>query len=874
MLNDKLFFFEQTDFSLRFARCVISETSLHIEELKEVSISDATALTALAPAGTQVVCALRPKPRQLHLASVDEAKKYAGLAGLQQFAQLPFTKGEPAWFSGVQASDGAIPANAPWLMSMSSAAAHQQACAAIEALKLKPARCLDATLATIGALTSTVTSPTLLLEIGELGSLALLIGHDGVVAARGITLNLDQIADAVQTELALKFRGSAAKLFFNPDCDFTDSGPKIAARLAAALKADLAPLFVGHTAPATLCCAGLPAMQHWLALQLATVLGLSPHIPDVKAWSAAVGVTFGTPELGSNVSPAWFNFLHFINSQTLESPVAVAWQAEWLSLKAPIAAKPATTPAVAAGSQRPTKTTTTPPIPVPVPTPAVAAKPAQTPAKPAPAPTALKPTPVAAAQVKPTAAPAAPVKPTPAPVAKPAAAATPTPAKAPVSSVQYSAKPSTSTAPTSSGKSSGNKSKMPIFIGIGALVLALAGGGFFYVQSQNEDKARIALDKQKAEQRAKEEADRAHLAEQKAQQEAASRKKLETESAQKLALAEAARVQAEGEARAQTASRLANARGTLFITTQPAGATVTVADLPPRSSPATFAYLKIGKYPITITLAHHEEVKLELEVTENNTTTSDTIQLASLVGSVAITSEPAGSAFEIRPANSFTVTSDARRTGQTPANLDDLDPGDYTVTFTRPGWAPHSETVSVARNATAKVAWAFPSGTVKITSSPTGATVTQDGVKLGLTPLTLRQPPGAVKYELKLAFHDPVTLPGVIEEGKTAELSAQLPLTDIVFGPTELDQMPSPINPKTPDLPSSLTLVEGKVVIQMTIGRDGTPTDLKIVRASNPEIGKIYLAALAKWKFKPGIKDGKPVRSAVVVPFLINPSKD
>ena len=170
MLPDKLFFFEQTDFSLRFARCVITETSLHIEELKEVSVSDATALAALAPPGTQVVCALRPKPRQLHLANAEEAKKYAGLAGLQQFAQLPaFAKGETAWFSGVQATDGAPPANTPWLISMSSEVAHQQAYAALEALKLKPARCLDATIATIGALTSTVSGPTLLLEIGELG---------------------------------------------------------------------------------------------------------------------------------------------------------------------------------------------------------------------------------------------------------------------------------------------------------------------------------------------------------------------------------------------------------------------------------------------------------------------------------------------------------------------------------------------------------------------------------------------------------------------------------------------------------------------------------------------------------------------------------
>src|ERR1700712_1621932 len=139
MLNDHLFFFEQTDFSLRFARCVISETSLHIEDLKEVSVTDLTTVPELAPAGTQVVCALRPKPRTLHLATPDEAKRYSGLAGLQQFSQLPaFAKAEPAWFAGAQAADGAVPTSAPWLMSLSSAVAYQQARTVLETIKLKP----------------------------------------------------------------------------------------------------------------------------------------------------------------------------------------------------------------------------------------------------------------------------------------------------------------------------------------------------------------------------------------------------------------------------------------------------------------------------------------------------------------------------------------------------------------------------------------------------------------------------------------------------------------------------------------------------------------------------------------------------------------
>jgi TonB family protein len=417
------------------------------------------------------------------------------------------------------------------------------------------------------------------------------------------------------------------------------------------------------------------------------------------------------------------------------------------------------------------------------------------------------------------------------------------------------------------------KSKMPLYAGI-VLVLVLIGAGFFYIQSQNAEAARVAQDKQKAEQRAKAEEERAHLAEQKARQEAETRKKFELETSKKLAAAEAARQQAENEARSQTATRLANARGTLIVTTKPAGATVTVGDLPPRTSPATFSYIKIGKYPVTISMAHHEDVKLEFDVTENNTTESGVIPLASLVGSVAITSEPSGSAFEFRPANTFTVTGDARKTGQTPATLDDIDPGEYSVTFSRPGWAPHTETVTIGRDSTAKVAWTFPSGTVKISSSPTGATVNQGGVKLGVTPLTVRQPLGAAQYELTLASRDPVTLSGMVEDGKTLELTAQLPLADIIYGSAELDKNPEPINPKQPDLPTSLTLVEGRVVVRMTVGRDGVPTDIKLVRASNPELGKIYLAAVAKWKFKPGMKDGKPVRAAVVIPFLVSASKD
>lgn len=832
MLNESLYFFEQTDFSLRFARCTISETSLHIEELKEIGTTEVDSISQLAPAGAQIVCAIRPKSRQFHLSSAKIAHDYPGLAGMQKFAQLPaFVQGKPAWFAGAQASDGSPPAGNPWLIALCTAEAYQQSRKHLEAIKLKPARCLDATFATVGALTSTVASPTLLLEIGELKSQALLVGTDGVLASGGLSLNLDQIVEAVQSELGLKNRGSAAKLFFNPDCDFSKSAPNIAARLATALKADLAPLLAGQPAPTSLYCTGLPDAQGWLAIQISAALGLVPYAPDINTWSANAGVTFGGAEMTAGFTPSWFSFLHFINSQTLESSVAVAWQAELLPVVGTVTtSKPATNPPQPAAGISSA---------APSPKAAVAEK-----SKPAPAPT---PAP-------------APAKASSIPAAK--AVQSPVPA---ASSVRYP--------PTQADQASDAKSKKPLFIGIAVLLLALFGGGFYYLQSQKAEAARITLEKQQAEQKIKAEEERARLAEAKAQQETETRRKFEFDTNQKLAQAEQARQQAEAEVRSQTATRLANARGTLIVTTRPAGATVTVGELPPQTAPASFNYIKIGKYPVTISLSHHEEVKLVLEVTENGTTESGLVELKSLTGTVSLTSEPAGANYELRPLNSFSISGDSRRSGQTPATMDDLEPGDYSVTYSQSGWPSHTDTITVVRNSTVRSSWAFPSGTLHITSSPTGASVSQDGVALGLTPLTVRRPVGSARYEVKLAYHDPVTLPGLIEEGKTLNLTAQLPESDIIYGPAELDQKPEAINPKLPTLPSNLTMVEGRVEIQMTINRDGTTADLRIVRASNPEIGRIYMAALAKWKFKPGIKNGKAVRSAVVAPFLINASR-
>src|SRR5581483_7257258 len=113
--------------------------------------------------------------------------------------------------------------------------------------------------------------------------------------------------------------------------------------------------------------------------------------------------------------------------------------------------------------------------------------------------------------------------------------------------------------------------------------------------------------KAESDRRAAEEAEKARIAQQKADEEI---RKARTESDAKLAASEAARQQAEERARTEAAAHFAAARGKISIITEPAGATVTVDNLPPRTSPALIDNLKLGHYPVTISLKNYDDVKL------------------------------------------------------------------------------------------------------------------------------------------------------------------------------------------------------------------------------------------------------------------------
>ena len=53
--------------------------------------------------------------------------------------------------------------------------------------------------------------------------------------------------------------------------------------------------------------------------------------------------------------------------------------------------------------------------------------------------------------------------------------------------------------------------------------------------------------------------------------------------------------------------------------------------------------------------------------------------------------------------------------------------------------------------------------------------------------------------------------------------------------------------------------VQGEVLIAMVVDQDGLPQNLHVIKSLDSGLDQKALEAVAKWRFKPGMKDGQPV---------------
>lgn len=96
-----------------------------------------------------------------------------------------------------------------------------------------------------------------------------------------------------------------------------------------------------------------------------------------------------------------------------------------------------------------------------------------------------------------------------------------------------------------------------------------------------------------------------------------------------------------------------------------------------------------------------------------------------------------------------------------------------------------------------------------------------------------------------------------------------------LFDISDLDKPPVPVSQPPVRYPSQLEKdkISGNAVIIFILGENGRVIDPQIESATHPDFGTAALNAIKRWRFKPGMKAGKAVRSNVRQPFLFKAKK-
>jgi hypothetical protein len=239
-------------------------------------------------------------------------------------------------------------------------------------------------------------------------------------------------------------------------------------------------------------------------------------------------------------------------------------------------------------------------------------------------------------------------------------------------------------------------------------------------------------------------------------------------------------------------------------------------------------------------------------------------------GAVVVSSSPEHVEFSIRSFDAPPVAEPLYR-GRTPAHLKELPAGDYVVAFKLPGFPERSERMMIERGLTASVAATFPGGSVSIQSSPSGATVMQNGLVLGRTPLVLGNVPAReMTYELTADGHEPLKVSGAVAAGGRLELKGTL---------LKLDRLASEDEVRTPPrIYFSVPLNLGRVprstppnlTISFVVQLDGTPHNIRVLERLDKKVEQRAIEAFAKWRFFPGVSHaGYPVHVRMSMPVPI-----
>lgn len=124
----------------------------------------------------------------------------------------------------------------------------------------------------------------------------------------------------------------------------------------------------------------------------------------------------------------------------------------------------------------------------------------------------------------------------------------------------------------------------------------------------------------------------------------------------------------------------------------------------------------------------------------------------------------------------------------------------------------------------------------------------------------------ALSADLEVAVGSGGALAGF---GEAQKLAATDAAREEAFDVSELEKRPEPVSQVAPTYPAELrkAKVEGVVTLVFLLSEEGRVEDARIENSSRPEFEKPALEAIRKWRFRPGMKEGQPVRTYIRIPM-------
>jgi len=105
--------------------------------------------------------------------------------------------------------------------------------------------------------------------------------------------------------------------------------------------------------------------------------------------------------------------------------------------------------------------------------------------------------------------------------------------------------------------------------------------------------------------------------------------------------------------------------------------------------------------------------------------------------------------------------------------------------------------------------------------------------------------------------------------GEIRALTAGESFQQDAFDVSELEKKPEAVSQVAPAYPAELrkAKIDGSVTLAFVLSEEGRVEEPRVENSSRPEFEKPALEAIRKWRFKPGLKDGQPVRTYIRIPM-------